>query len=271
MRQFDAEKTKRYLINFLADEIKTRGFNKGVVGVSGGLDSAVVANLLSQSIGNENTVCVIMPVDSTQEEDINDAKEIIKNLNTKKYRIDISPMINGYFSYFPDADKIRRGNKMARERMSILYDISCLEDALVIGTGNKTEYTLGYFTIHGDGSYAINPIGDLYKCEVRLLAYHIGIPDKIIQKTPTAGLWNGQTDEQDLGYSYDIIDELLYYILDFQYKKEKLLEMDFNRIFVESILQRVNNSEFKRRPPYIIKIPQEVKYDNIPEGNSQRG
>lgn len=264
MRKFDIKNTSNYITKSLADEIRTRGVNKGVVGVSGGLDSAVVVKLLSLSIGSENAIGVIMPSVSTSQADIDDALEMTGSLNVKTYIIDVSPMIERYFKNFPDADRVRRGNKMARERMSILYDISQFEKALVIGTGNKAEYYLGYFTLWGDGSYAINPIGDLYKCEVRQLARYIGVPEKIISKAPSAGLWITQTDEEELGYSYGEIDELLYNIVDLKSTKEKLLDRGFELNFVENILHRIENSEFKRLPPYIIKIPHEIKYADKP-------
>lgn len=269
MREFDVEKTKNFLIRSLADEIKNRGFKKGVVGVSGGIDSAVVVTLLSLSLGKENTTGVIMPYDSMREpecsqakEDTEDAITVIETLGVRSYKINISPMIDNYFENFPLADRVRRGNKMARERMSILYDISALENALVIGTGNKTEYNLGYFTLYGDGGCAIEPIGDLYKCEIRQLAYHLGVPEKIIKKVPSAGLWKGQTDEKELGYPYDKIDELLYNILDLKYSREKLSSMGFEKKFVNDVIERIKNTEFKRSLPFIIGIPEQVKYVN---------
>jgi len=260
MREFDVEGTKRFLVASLADEIKARGFKKGVVGVSGGLDSSVVVTLLSLSLGKKNAIGVIMPYDVTREEDTRDATEVLESLGVRSYRIDISPMVDDYFKNFPTADKVRRGNKMARERMSVLYDISALENALVIGTGNKTEYNLGYSTLFGDAACAIAPIGDLYKTEVRKLASHMGVLEKIIKKVPTAGLWKGQTDEGELGYTYDEIDKLLYYIIDLQYPKKKLLHMDFDLEFIEDIFLRINDTEFKRKPPHIMKIPKRVKY-----------
>jgi NAD+ synthase len=260
MRQLDFKSIRKYLLKSLADEIKEKGFKKGVVGVSGGLDSTVVATLLSLSLDRENTIGVVMPYDGTREEDTKDAIAVLENLGVKAYRIDISPMVDDYFKNFPLADRIRRGNKMARERMSILYDISALENALVIGTGNKTEYNLGYFTLFGDSACAIDPIGDLYKCEVRQFANHIGVPEKIIKKTPSAGLWKEQTDEGELGYGYDEIDNLLYHIVDLKYSKKKLLEMGFKEKFIDDILGRIKNTEFKRTPPFIISIPEQVKY-----------
>lgn len=260
MRQFDVERTKEYLVQFLASEIKRRGFKKGVVGVSGGLDSAVAVTLLSLSVGRENTLGIILPYNGTGEEELKDAVAIIRHLGIKSYRIDIQLMVDDYFRNFPDADKKRRGNKMARERMSILYDISALKNALVIGTGNKTEYNLGYFTLFGDGACAINPIGDLYKTEVRQLASCIGVPDKIIKKVPTAGLWKGQTDEGELGYEYNEIDNLLYHIIELKYSRKKLLDLGFDEKFVDDITGRIKNTEFKRMFPHIITIPEQVKY-----------
>lgn len=260
MRQFDVERTKEYLVQSLASEIKRRGFKKGVVGVSGGLDSAVAVTLLLLSVGRGNTLGIILPYNGMGEEELKDAVAIIRHLGIKSYRIDIQLMVDDYFKNFPDADKKRRGNKMARERMSILYDISALENALVIGTGNKTEYNLGYFTLFGDGACAINPIGDLYKTEVRQLASCIGVSEKIIKKVPTAGLWKGQTDEGELGYEYNEIDNLLYYIIELKYSRKKLLDIGFDEKFVDDITGRIKNTEFKRMFPHIITIPEQVKY-----------
>ncbi len=267
MREFDIEKTKNFLISSLANEIKKRGFKKGVVGVSGGIDSVVVVTLLSLSLGKENTIGVIMPYGSTKKTDLGQASEdtedaiaFIETLGVRSYKINILPMIDDYFKNFPHADRLRRGNKMARERMSILYDISALKNALVIGTGNKTEYNLGYFTLYGDSGCAIESIGDLYKCEVRQLAYHLGVPEKIIKKAPSAGLWKGQTDEGELGYRYDEIDNLLYHIMELKYSRKKLLDTGFDQKFVDDITGRIKNTEFKRMLPLIITIPEQVKY-----------
>jgi len=234
MRQIDIEGVKKYLTEELKNEIERRGFKRGVVGVSGGLDSAVAVTLLSLSVGRENTVGVILPYNGMGEEELKDAVAIIKNLGVKSYRIDIQPMVDDYFKNFPDADKKRRGNKMARERMSILYDISALENALVIGTGNKTE--------------------------VRQLASCIGVPDKIIKKVPTAGLWKGQTDEGELGYEYNEIDNLLYHIIELKHSRKKLLDVGFEEKFVDDITGRIKNTEFKRILPLIITIPEQVKH-----------
>ncbi|MCD5384266.1 NAD+ synthase [candidate division WOR-3 bacterium] len=251
MNRMDIEKVKKHLIERLREEIEIRGFRKGVVGVSGGLDSASVLALLTLSIGKKNTIAVVIPYEGMDERE---ATAITERFGVKTYKIDITSTIDNYFRQFPDANRIRRGNKMARERMSILYDISALLNALVIGTGNKTEYYLGYFTLFGDGAYAINPIGDLYKTELRQLAPCLGIPKEIIEKIPSARLWKGQTDEDDLGYKYEEIDKLLYYIIDQKYSREKLLGMGFKDRFIDDILDRINKTGFKRKPPFIIRI-----------------
>ena len=253
MHKINSEKVKEYLIKRLKDEIEKRGYNRGVVGVSGGLDSAVVLSLLVRSIGREDTIAVIMPYGNLCKEDVRDALQIVEELGVKNYIINIKPMIEKYFENFQGADNKRKGNMMARERMAILYDISVVENALVIGTGNKTEYYLGYWTLFGDGAYAINPIGSLYKTDVRKLAHDLNIPEKIIKKLPSAGLWKGQTDEGELGYRYEDIDELLYWIIEKNYSRDRLVNMGFEAKFVDDIESRIENTRFKRNPPFIIK------------------
>jgi NAD+ synthase len=224
------------------------------LGISGGLDSTLVAYLSARAVGPENLVGVILPYKSSNPENEKDADSLINQLGLKKYRVDITPQVDIYFERFPDADKTRRGNKMARERMSLLYDISALENAVVIGTSNKSEIFLGYGTIFGDLACAFNPLGDLYKTQVRALAGHMGVPDNIIGKTPSADLFSGQTDEGDFGFSYEDVDRLLHLLVEIGLSPEQCEEEGFDRAMIRKVIQMMIANEFKREPTPIAKL-----------------
>jgi NAD+ synthase len=246
--------TRKILVKFLQNEITKVSFRKAVLGVSGGVDSALVAYLLTEAIGAENVIGVMMPYRTSVPESLNDAKLVVKETGIKNFVVDISPMIDAYFEKFPDADNVRRGNKMARERMTILYDFSMKEKALVIGTSNKTELLLGYGTQFGDISSAINPIGDLYKTQVWQMAEEMNVPTKIIEKIPTADLWEGQSDEGELGFKYREVDKLLYLMVDKRYNTEDLIYLGFDKNFIENVRTKIKLNQFKRLPPVIAKI-----------------
>jgi len=247
------EKTKKILVNFIKKEFKNTGFNRAILGISGGVDSALSAALCCEALGRESVIGLILPY-GKKSADIRLAKQIVKILKIKYELIDISPMIDPYFKRFTGSDKVRRGNKMARERMSILYDQSKRFNALVIGTGNKTESLLGYCTIFGDAACAINPLSSLYKFQVLQLAAAMGIPKEIIQRKPSAGLWTGQTDEAELGYSYSDMDRLLHYMVDEKLDKTKLISMGFKKKFIEDIASRMAKNRFKFQPPRTIEL-----------------
>lgn len=242
------------LIRFLYEEISKIGLKRGILGLSGGVDSAVVACLLSRALGPENVYALIMPYRLSNPQSREHAEKLARQLKINYFIKDISPMVDAFFADEPEADHVRRGNKMARERMCLLYDYSAKYQALVIGTSNKTELLLGYGTIHGDLASAINPIGDLYKSQIWQLAEYLGVPREIIEKPPSADLWVGQTDEQELGYSYQEIDRLLYYMVDLRYSTEMLLELGYSEKTIKDIYLRMQRSQFKRRPPVIAKI-----------------
>jgi NAD+ synthase len=225
-----------------------------VLGVSGGVDSSLVATLAAQALGPKNVRGVIMPYRLSDPKSRSDALEVIKQLGIEQLEIDISPQVDAYFAHFPDADQKRRGNKMARERMTILYDQSWAWRALVIGTSNKTELLLGYGTIYGDMASAINPIGDLYKTQVWQLADAVGVPTAIVQKAPSADLWAGQSDETELGFQYRMIDQLLYYLVERRYSVEELKRQGFDQAFITDIVRRVRENQYKRRLPVIAKL-----------------
>ncbi len=254
MLTIDAPFVEKALCAFIKEELKTAGFLRGIVGVSGGLDSSVCAALAARSLGAGQVLGMIMPYKDSAAADVKDAQALAKALGVRTRVFDIAPMVDAYFARYPTKSRVRIGNKMARERMSILYDQSARERALILGTSNKTELLLGYGTIHGDMACAINPLGDLYKTQVRALAAHLRIPAKIIRKTPSAGLWAGQTDEREIGLSYAEIDRILYALVDERKTVGEVIAGGFNKASVKKIEALIIGSEFKRKMPPIAKI-----------------
>jgi len=250
------EKIKGHLVNFIKIELKKAGFAKLVIGLSGGLDSSIVAYLSSEAIASENVTGVILPYSSSTPESIQDAELIIKTLRINRRSVEISPMVDAYFRIHPTSDLTRRGNKMARERMSVLYDISAELGALVIGTSNKSEIKMGYGTLFGDLACAINPIGNLYKTQLRQLAKYLKIPEQIISKPPSADLWQGQTDEGELGLTYAKLDAFLYYLDDMKFTDQQLQQQGFSSDFIEYVKTKIARNEFKGRPPVIASLPE---------------
>ncbi len=242
------------LIHFLYEEIHKVGLARAVLGLSGGVDSSVVAVLAAQALGAENVTGLIMPYRLSNPESRAHAELLAQKIGINTEVRDISPMVDAFFKDEPDASPLRRGNKMARERMCLLYDYSAKHHALVVGTSNKTELLLGYGTIFGDLASAINPIGDLYKTQIWQLARYLKVPDVIINKPPSADLWVGQTDEQELGYTYHEIDRLMYYMVDLRYSNEMLLDLGYSQRTIDDIGRRIQRNQFKRRPPVIAKI-----------------
>ena len=242
------------LVEFLRENFKKAGFSKAVLGLSGGIDSALVAYLLRDALGKENVLAIMMPYKSSNPDSLNHAKLVIEDLGINSKTIEITDMIDAYFKNEKDASSLRMGNKMARERMSILFDYSSKENALVVGTSNKTEIYLGYSTQFGDSACALNPIGDLYKTNIWDLSRYLKIPNELIEKKPSADLWEGQTDEQEMGLTYKEADQVLYRMLEENKTVEEILAEGFNKDLVDNIVRRMNKSEYKRRMPLIAKI-----------------
>lgn len=246
--------TAQILSAFIEDEVRKSGFGRVVVGLSGGVDSATAAALASKALGPRNVWGLLLPYRESSPESREHAALVVRWLEINSETIDISPMIDAYFAHEPEADRVRRGNKMARERMTILYDYSAKLRALVLGTSNKTELLLGYGTLYGDMASALNPLGDLYKTHIRGLARHLGVPPAISGKAPSADLWAGQTDEAELGFTYEDVDRLLFHLVDLRYDTAALLAAGFEERFVRAVAERLRTSQYKRRPPVIAKI-----------------
>lgn len=250
----NASMVRGMLVQFLHDQTKNAGFRRGVIGLSGGVDSAVSAYLAAEALGKENTIAVMMPYRSSSTRSVEDARTVIGRLGIRSELVDISAMVDAYCELWKVQDKVRRGNIMARMRMIVLYDLSARENALVIGTSNKTEIMVGYGTLFGDTASAINPIGDLYKTQVWQLASEVGVPDEIIRKTPTADLWEGQSDEDELGCTYAQLDALLYRLVDERRSDAELGAMGFDAQFIHRVKELIRRNQFKRRPPVVAKV-----------------
>jgi NAD+ synthase len=245
---------RRILVAFIRDEVRKVGVERVILGLSGGVDSSLAAFLAAEALGAENVLGIRMPYRTSSQDSLDDAAAVVAALGIASLTIDISRQVDAYFEDHSDADRRRRGNKMARERMTILYDQSFAWRGLVIGTSNKTELLLGYGTIYGDMASAINPIGDLYKTQVWQLADAVGVPTAIVRKAPSADLWAGQSDETELGFQYRMIDQLLYYLVDHRYAVAELKQLGFDAAFVEDIIRRVRDNQYKRRLPVIAKL-----------------
>lgn len=242
------------ILHFLKEETEKFGFHKLVLGLSGGVDSSLVAYLSVEALGKENVIPYFLPFKSTDPQSQIDAQLMAENLGLSLRIIDITPMVDAYFELEPEADKIRRGNKMARERMAILFDQAMAHSALVVGSSNKTELLLGYSTWYGDMACSLMPIGDLYKTQVWQIATDLGLPSQIVKKAPTADLWPGQTDEGELGLEYLIADQILYLLVEERLTPQEVSEKGFPRDLIEKIRGRMEKYQFKRRMPPICKL-----------------
>ena len=258
----NTELARNILVGFIRSEITRSGFNRAVLGISGGLDSTVSCYLAAEALGAENVLAVRMPYQSSSSDSLEHAQMVIDILGVQTITIPITEMVVPLFERFPEMSQVRQGNIMARARMIILYDQSESFKGLVVGTGNKTEILLGYSTIFGDSACAINPLGDLYKTQVRQLAKDMGVPEVILNKAPSADLWLGQTDEGELGFTYEEVDRLLYLLIDQRYSPDDCLEAGFDRNFVDKVVEKIRRSHFKRVLPPIAKLSNRtVGYD----------
>ncbi len=250
----DTGVARRVIVDFIRGQLRQAGFERLVLGLSGGIDSALVAYLAAEAIGPERLLCILMPYRSSSAASRGDADDVVARLGVARELVDISPMVDAFFAGDPEASALRRGNVMARQRMTVLYDRSVTFGGLVVGTGNKTESLIGYTTLFGDSACAFNPIGDLYKSQVRQLSAAVGVPEQIIRKAPSADLWPGQTDESEAGFSYPVLDRLLYWRVDRRRTDEEMAALGFDPALVARVDRMVASSEFKRQVPPIAKL-----------------
>jgi NAD+ synthase len=258
----DAELARRILTDFLRTEIGRTGFSRGVVAVSGGLDSALTCFLAAEALGKEQVLALRLPYRTSSTDSLDDAETVIRATGVRSLTLPITDAADALLREVPESEFIRRGNILARLRMIVAYDQSAAFGGLVIGTGNKTEVLLGYTTLFGDSASALNPLGDLYKTQVRQLARHIGVPEAILAKVPSAGLWPGQTDEGELGFTYAEVDRLLFLLVDERRTPDECAAAGFDRSFVDRVLERIRRNQYKRMQPPIAKLSNRtVGYD----------
>jgi NAD+ synthase len=245
---------RNILVRFIHNEITRTGYSRAVINLSGGIDSAVSCALAAEALGPENVLAIRIPYKTSAPDSLEHAQLLIDQLNIQSLTLPITEMVDPLIERFPDMSKTRKGNIMARARMIVAYDQSEAFHGLVIGTGNKTEILLGYTTLYGDSACALNPIGDLYKTQVRQLAMDLKIPQVIIDKPPSADLWQGQTDEAELGFTYEKVDQLLYLLIDQRNQPAECIQAGFEEKFVQSVVARIQHFQFKRSLPPIAKI-----------------
>jgi NAD+ synthase len=263
----DTDVARRVIGGFIRGQLEQAGFDRAVLGLSGGIDSALVAYLVAEAIGAERLLAVLMPFRTSSPSSRADAESVVTDLGCASELVEISAMVDGYFgtdgsagatrasgSDGEPASPLRRGNFAARMRMAVLYDRSVTWGGLVVGTGNKTESLIGYTTLFGDSACAFNPIGDLYKSQVRQVAVAIGVPDAIVRKAPSADLWPGQTDEIEGGFSYPLLDRILFWRVDKRRSLDEMVDLGFDAATVERVDRMVATSEFKRQVPPIAKL-----------------
>ncbi len=244
----------KILCGFIRDEMDKAGMSRAVIGLSGGIDSALSAYLAAEALGAENVLAVRMPYRTSSQDSLDDADLVIQALGLQTMTVPITDMADALIGQFPDMNGLRKGNIMARLRMIVLYDQSATYGGLVVGTSNKTEMLLGYSTIYGDSGVALQPIGDLYKTQVRQLAAALNIPTSVQAKPPSADLWEGQTDEGELGFTYAEVDKVLLLLVDERYTVDEVVAEGFDRAFVEKVWRRVKINHFKRTMPNVAKV-----------------
>jgi NAD+ synthase len=260
--KINTDLARHILTGFLQAEITRAGYSRAILNLSGGIDSTLSCYLAAEALGPQNVLALRLPYQTSSAESLEHAQLVIDALGVQSLTIPIDGMVDALIERFPEMNPVRRGNAMARARMIVLYDQSEAFHALPVGTGNKTEILLGYTTLYGDSANALNPIGDLYKTQVRQLARAMGVPEVIVQKAPTADLWVGQTDEGELGFTYDEVDKLLFLLVDQRYSPADCVEAGFSQAFVDQVVERVRRNHFKRILPPIAKLSNRtVGYD----------
>ena len=247
---------EKILTGFIADQIQKVNAKGAVLGLSGGIDSALSAYLSAKALGAENVLAVRMPYKTSSQASLTDADLVIEALGIQHITVPITDMADALISQFPDMSNVRKGNIMARSRMIVLYDQSAEHGLLPMGTSNKTEFLLGYSTLYGDSGVAMHPIADLYKYQVRQLARAMNIPTPVIDKAPSADLWEGQTDEGELGFTYNDVDQVLFLLVDARYTVDEVIDEGFDRAFVEKVWKRVKANHYKRTMPNVAKVSQ---------------
>jgi NAD+ synthase len=252
--QINTDLARRMIVDFIRREITRAGFARGILGLSGGIDSSLAAFLAAEALGATNVLGMIMPYRTSNPTSRADAERVAKQLGIATRVVEITPMVEPYLAQFAEGDERRRGNVMARARMIVLYDQSEDFHALVIGTSNKTETLLGYTTQFGDNAAAIQPLADLYKAQVRQLARAVGVPRSIIDKAPSADLWQGQTDEGELGFTYDQADAILYRLVDERRRADEVIAEGFDARVVQRALELMARNQFKRVTPPVAKV-----------------
>jgi len=250
----NARLVEEVLVRFIRNEITRTGFRRAVFGLSGGIDSSVVAYLAVRALGPANVLAVTMPYKTSSDATRDDSRAVIEALGLQSIQIPITAQVDAYFATVGEPSRMRLANKCARERMTVLYDQSAAFEGLVLGTSNKTELVLGYGTQFGDLASAINPIGDLYKTQLRALAVHLGVPRTILDKPPSGDLWVGQTDEGELGFTYDDVDRLLVLLVDRRWQPAQLVEAGFPLELIERVIKMIRRNQYKRRLPVIAKL-----------------
>lgn len=242
------------LAGFIKSEITRVGMSRAIINLSGGLDSALSCALAVEALGKDNVLALRLPYRASSSDSLTHAQLLIDQLGIQSKTIEITDMVEPLFKIDPEISDLRKGNIMARARMIVLYDQSEAFKALPVGTSNKTEILLGYSTLYGDSASAMNPIGDLYKTQVRQLSRAMNIPAPIIDKPPSADLWADQTDEKELGFTYEEVDKLLYLLVDQRYSPQEAVEAGFDEAFVRTVTTRIRRNQFKRMQPPIAKV-----------------